>query len=280
MAIPEDQARQSLADYGLVDANGNAAFYSYRTDSPEGQAYERIGRQFGLELMRHLDVEEMADLLEAPAGTAFLIAYHEICWQLLENLHTRQALTIPAIILDRGVDPAEEVRLVSVGMVPYPFNDPWLKTSVSDEERALIERFETEMETIRDGKRYEDLSTPVNALLTFIAAVRHHDFDLLSAANPGYDPDESGDRQRAEQFWEQMERQYIHLKLARLPRASTWKDGVCGLYVIYPASTELSGVEGFVQGGGTWGKLFNSPSLSYDWRADVPRFRKMVEASD
>jgi hypothetical protein len=106
----------TLREVGLVDDSGTVRIYTLDSerDSSIIRDYTRLGKDFGRQVMAHLDTADVSDMLEAPPGVAFLIAYHEICWQLLQDLIAKEVLIMPAILQEEQPNMAEACQLVSL----------------------------------------------------------------------------------------------------------------------------------------------------------------------
>jgi hypothetical protein len=63
-------------------------------------------------------------------------------------------------------------------------SDNFLATEVSQREREIIEYCEKTKSQILDGRKFNDLSTPVNAFLTLISACYHPDQDTFEQVLP------------------------------------------------------------------------------------------------
>ena len=105
-------AKNALSQYGLIDQAGKVRLYALKSDSKVAEAHRTLGARFGQQLMTHLDVTKVADVLDVPPGVAFVVAYHEICWQLLENLAEGKDLEVPQILVHAGREPKEAYQLV------------------------------------------------------------------------------------------------------------------------------------------------------------------------
>jgi len=174
--IAEDKAKDELGKYGLVDHGGKVRLFAVDMNSEMAQLYLNLGSQFGQAMMKHLQVAKVVELLDVPPGTALLIAYHETCYELLKNLAEHKLLEIPRIVLKPGADLKQAVRLVSL-VIPSARKEPFLQTPMTDEEKAIIERFNTMHQKILDGEKHFDLSTPLDALLSYISAIGSKDPD-------------------------------------------------------------------------------------------------------
>jgi hypothetical protein len=117
-AVESADVKDALSRYGLIDEGGKVRFYIIRSDSDAAAVYMKLGTEFGRQIMTHLDVDKMSDLLEVSPGVAFVIAYHEICWQLLQDLSDRKVLSVPQIVAQAGTKTSDAYQLVSLEMTP------------------------------------------------------------------------------------------------------------------------------------------------------------------
>jgi hypothetical protein len=62
--------------------------------------------------------------------------------------------------------------------------ESFMETEISPRERAALELLNQTKREILDGRKFDDLSTPGGAFLTFIAACRHEDPVLLDRVTP------------------------------------------------------------------------------------------------
>ncbi len=115
-SVKTREAREAFHKHGLVDEAGKVQIYALdsETDFQAVQDYMKLGEDFGREIVIHLDTAKIANMLEVPAGVALLIAYHEVSWQLLQNLAEEKVLKIPRIVTKAGTDPKEAYQLVSL----------------------------------------------------------------------------------------------------------------------------------------------------------------------
>ena len=189
-------ARTALGKYGLIDEAGKVRLYAIKPDSEAAQVYADLGRQFGQQAMDHLDVTKVADMLGVSPGVAFVIAYHEICWQLLQNLAEKKVLEVPRIVAERGTEASEAYRLVSLTIIPR-HKDPLLETEISKEEAQAIDEFRRIKAQILAGESYNDNSTPLHAALVYFSTLKPGQirdyfmgFDILRAPPPPEKPQE------------------------------------------------------------------------------------------
>ncbi|HUT47518.1 MAG TPA: LamG domain-containing protein, partial [Sedimentisphaerales bacterium] len=182
-AVESADVKDALGKYGLVDEAGKVCFYTIQSDSDTAAVYKKLGTEFGRQMMANLDVNKVAEMLEVSPGIAFVIAYHEICWQLLQDLAGKKVLAVPRIVAKAGTEASEAYQLVSLAMGPraeYPF----LETEISKEESQAIEDFKKTKSEILQDRKFSNQSTATNAFLTLISAYHHQDQDTLEQIFP------------------------------------------------------------------------------------------------
>jgi hypothetical protein len=123
-AIEQDHAVDSpnviddLDKYGLVNESGKVRLYTIKVDSKAAQSYAELGAGFGRQIMRQLDTKNVAEMLDVSPGVAFVIAYHEICWQLLQDLAEQKVLSVPPIVTQTGTKTSNAYLLASLEITP------------------------------------------------------------------------------------------------------------------------------------------------------------------
>ena len=177
-AVESAEARNALGKYGLVDGAGKVRFYTVQSDSDTAAVYMKLGTEFGQQMMAYLDVKKVAEMLEVSPGIAFVIAYHEICWQLLQDLAEKKVLVVPRIVAKAGTEAIEAYRLVSLTMIPRT-KDPFLETEMSKEEAQNIKEFYKTRKKVLAGEKYEDCSTPLRAFLSILSALHSRDSEAV-----------------------------------------------------------------------------------------------------
>ncbi len=115
-------AREALAAWGLVDERGNVRLLvlDSERDAAAVKDYRELGREFARQIVTHLDPQKTAEMLEAPPGVACLIAYHEICWQLLQGLTEERILSRPGILSQGSAGTQDARQLVSLAAIGKP----------------------------------------------------------------------------------------------------------------------------------------------------------------
>jgi hypothetical protein len=194
-AITSAGAKDALSAHGLTDEAGKVRLYAMKPDSQAAQSYAELGTQFGQQMMAHLDVNEVVKMLEVSPGIAFVIAYHEICWQLLQDLAEKKVLSIPPIVAQAGTKTSDAYQLVSLTII-RSVNSPLPETEMSKEEAQAIEEFRRIKARILAGESYTDVSTPLHAALTQFSSWKPQDrgyftgLDILRAPLPPAQPEE------------------------------------------------------------------------------------------
>ena len=235
--------KEALGRYGLVDEAGKVRLYTIQSDSDAAKVYMKLGAEFGRQMMAHLDVNKVAGMLDVSPGIAFVIAYHEISWQLLQNLAEKKILSIPRIVTQAGTKTADTYQLVSLTVIKS-IADPLLDTEMSAEEAQAIEEYRRIKEKILAGDKYQDGSTPLHAVLTHLSELEQGQtrdyfmgFDIFRAPLPPAEPEE----------------------------ASLWP--------VYAGDKELADTFILVYSKGQWIWIGNMGS-NYDWRLARPAFEK------
>jgi hypothetical protein len=121
--ITDAQAAVGLGEYGLVANDRRLRLYALdsETDPRAAKASQRfteLGTQFAQQLVDALDISSTAEMVGCTPGVTFVIAYHQVCGELLHNLAVSGELTVPAIVSTPGVDRTESYALVSYSVPP------------------------------------------------------------------------------------------------------------------------------------------------------------------
>jgi hypothetical protein len=244
-AVESPDVKDALSKYGLVDEAGNVRFYVTQLDSGVARSYAELGAQFGRQMMTHLDVKKVAEMLEVSPGIAFVIAYHEICWQLLQGLAEKKVLSVPPIVAQAGTNASEAFQLVSLTTIET-VKDPLPDTEMSNEEAQAIEEYRRIKPRILAGESYNDSSTPLRAVLTRFSTWKPEDrgsfmgLDILRAPLPPAKPEEG----------------------------SIWP--------VYAGDTELADTFILVHSKGQWIWIGNMGS-NYDWHLAMPAIEKLAK---
>lgn len=98
--IKNQQARQDLVQYGLVDDKGQLTAYVINANSQAAQVFYQLGLEFGRKAMAHLDVQKIVDLLDVTPEQALVISYHELCYEILKQSAEKGFLQVPEILLN------------------------------------------------------------------------------------------------------------------------------------------------------------------------------------
>lgn len=273
--IKSVDAKESLSKYGLVDKAGRVQIYTLESNSKEVEVYMNLGTEFGQQTMNYLDVPKVAVMLDVSPGMAFVIAYHEVCWQLLQDLVEKKVLTVPNIVAKADADPKDAYQLVSLIMmskVTYPF----LETEMSQEEKATIKRFNEIKKKILSGEKYFNLSTPVDGLLSYISAVISKNADTCrkTKAVKMNEPIE---------FEPDLINECNNICIYRTePLLEKPKEGdIHPIYITYimPEGKKSSvDVQVFIYHQSGWRKLFNNGNVLWiDWRRDIEHMKSCLK---
>lgn len=266
-------ARSALGKYGLVNGAGTIQVYTLKSDTKAAKVYMKLGTEFGQQTMNYLDMPKVTDMLDVSPGVAFVIAYHEICWQLLQNLVEKKVLIVPDIVARAGEDPNDAYQLVSLAIVPkamYPF----LKTEMSKEEKATIQRFDEIKQKVLAGEGYFNLSTPVDSMLSYLSAALSKDENMLKETVAmkisGTIPPV---------LFETIEKQYRRICIYRVQAISLdiSEGDVHPIYTMFEGEKEFSDVYVYIYRNGKWRQLFNQGNAKTDWRESVDHIKGLLK---
>lgn len=273
--IASAEARNTLGKYGLVDEAGKVRLYAIKRGSEAANAYRDLGGQFGLQMMNHLDVANVVDMLDVSPGVAFVIAYHEICWQLLQDLAEKKVLDVHRAVDKAGTEISKAYRLVSFTIIPRS-KDPFLETEMSKEEAKTIEEFYKTRKKILASEKYEDCSTPLRAFLSILSAI--HSRDVVAAKRmSAVDTEQMGFKITSESMavWEQQLIQFDILR-APLPPEQPEEGTFCPIYVKYANGTKLADTLIFAFWKGKWKWVGNMENPG-NWRENLSGFKAILE---
>ena len=119
-SITSDADKKALLKYGLMDHQGKPKIFVFRLGPDNFEAvrlYIGLSQQFAKNLVLKTDIEGISEILQVTPGIAFVVAYHEICYELLQRLAENRLLDIPGIVTEYG-DVSEVYRLISLFEVP------------------------------------------------------------------------------------------------------------------------------------------------------------------
>jgi len=269
--IESTGAKESLRKYGLVDDAGKVNIYTLESNSEVVNISSSLSAEFSRQLTANLDVIELADMLDVSPGAALVVAYHEICWQLLQSLAEKKTLEIPPIVTIAGTNPNEAYQLVSIGII-HKTMYPFLETEISEQEKKTIRRFNDIKQKIRAGEKYFNLSTPADALLSFMSAFISKDADA-------YRNIQAIKITAPTEFGSDSTNQYKYMCIYRIqacPNEPAEGD-VHPIYVMSEGQREFSDVEVFIYHQDRWQKLFNNGNPRTDWREAVNLAKSLME---
>jgi len=112
--VEDLSARQALAKYGLVDDKGVGRVFIVDPNSEIALIFGKVSQTFSKEVMKHLDVQEAAKMLGVTPAQALVIVYHELCYELLEQLAIKRVLDIPEILLKSNDGAEQTYSLISI----------------------------------------------------------------------------------------------------------------------------------------------------------------------
>jgi hypothetical protein len=262
-------AQETLRKYGLVDEGGKVLAYAFQEDQAE--TYDGLGSRFGQMVVSKLNIAELAKSLGVTPGEAFLVSYHEVCWEVLGNLGKKGILKAPHVPRSEPTALARVVELVSFKLAA-PFEDAFLRTEPTEEEKAVIRQFDEAKSRILNGEKYSDTSTPVAALLSFISARLSKDMNAYRNAVAMRIPASYRIPDDAEADAE--------CRTLRIFRVAAWprnpaEGAMHPIYVMYGGESRFSDVQVFIFHKGQWQKLFNTGDPK-DWQEDFRRNKNMI----
>ena len=113
--IPRDKITDKLRAYGFVGDGNRSRLFILDASSPLVPVVSQCSAQFAQLAMTHMNVEAIAKDLGAEPEQAAVIAYHELCYEILGILSTSGNLTIP-----RATDDNLQAVRSLVSFVPLP----------------------------------------------------------------------------------------------------------------------------------------------------------------
>ena len=273
--VASADAGNALGKYGLVDERGKVRLYAIKRDSEAANVYRDLGEQFGRQMMNHPDVAKVVNMLGVSPGVAFVIAYHEICWQLLQDLAEKKVLEVYGNVAKAGTEASEAYRLVSLTIIPRT-RDPFLETEMSKEETQAIEEFYKIRKKVLAGEKYEDCSTPLKAFLSILSALHSRDAEAVERVC-AVDTDKMGFKITSESMadWEQDLVQFDILR-APLPPEQPEEGTFCPIYVKHANGTELADtlIPAFWKGKWMWVGNVGNPG---NWRENLSGIKDILE---
>jgi len=260
--IESTEGRKPLAQYGLLDDKGVAKVYVTDINSDAAYTYYKLGYEFGNEVMAHLDVEKVAKILGVSPGQALVITYHELCYEILKQLASKG-------ILDVSIKSESQMyRLISF-ITKSEIRDAFLQSPVSPEEAEAINRFNKIKTKILIGESYCNLSSPVDAFLTLIAAHCLKDVSTYNKVETKSGPDSF-------EFSSDKIDYYKSIRIWRVPMVAEkpMQGSVHPIYVMQESDKKYSDIELFIYQGKSWKKLGNIGMPGIDWRKWVDLFMR------
>lgn len=118
--IENVEAKKALVEYGFVNDQGTVQVYVVHLGDINSEVikeFSRLGHEFSHEVMAHLDIQKVADILAVSPGKALVIAYHELCYEVLKHLASRGTLDVPDIVLKSDAEASQMRRLVTLARV-------------------------------------------------------------------------------------------------------------------------------------------------------------------
>ena len=155
--------------------------------------------------------------------------------------------------------------------------DPMLASEVTAQEAQAVEEYNCIHKEILEGKRFEDQSTPLRALLSYLSALRFRDFEAYGRLRPGIDLDQEGKPVKTdEKTLARFEEWFLESKVLRAP-VPPENPGSLELWPVYIADESGKDWEQayvFVFWEGQWRWAGNSYN---DWRKAKEFFLKYFQ---
>jgi hypothetical protein len=155
--------------------------------------------------------------------------------------------------------------------------DPMLASKVTAQEAQAVEEYHRIHKEILEGKRYEDQSTPLRALSSYLSALHFRDFEAYGRLRPGIDLDQEGKPVKVdEKALARFEGWFLESKILRAP-VPPENPGPLELWPVYIADESGKDWEQayvFVFWEGQWRWAGNSYN---DWRKAKEFFLKYFQ---
>jgi len=135
--IPTDTITDQLRSLGLVDAANRSTLFVLDLSSPLVPALAQCSSRLVRLVATHLDVKEVAQSLGVTPEQALVIAYHELCYEILARLNAAGDLPIPQVSKDH---PQAMRHLVSFLPVTSPAQQSQLQQMFNETiQKAMTE---------------------------------------------------------------------------------------------------------------------------------------------
>ncbi len=102
--IPADKITDRLRSLGFVDAANRSTLFLIDLSSPLVPVLAQCSSRLARLVATHLDVKEVASSVGITPEQALVIAYHELCYQILGDLNAAGDLPIPRVSKDHPQD--------------------------------------------------------------------------------------------------------------------------------------------------------------------------------
>jgi hypothetical protein len=101
---------EMFAPYGLVRANGECDFPIFSERDALGEAGNALAREIADQVVSQLDIEELVrEFGFRDDSQALVIAYHELMWDLVDDLVRTGTVTRPVLLADAPLADKEDV---------------------------------------------------------------------------------------------------------------------------------------------------------------------------
>jgi len=112
--IPTDKITDQLRSYGFVDASNHSTLFLIDLSSPLIPVLAQCSSRFVRLVTTHLDVKAIAQSLGVTPEQALVIAYHELCYEILGRLSAAGDLPIPQVTKDHPQDARSLVSFLPI----------------------------------------------------------------------------------------------------------------------------------------------------------------------
>lgn len=115
--VDKEKVNKSLRRYGLIDEKGHSRLFILKKEDPIVPVASKLSVEFAEGATRHLDIEQIARMLDTTPEQSLVIWYHELCYELLKELTIAGVLDLPkaADTKEKGIR-----RLVSFYLLNPP----------------------------------------------------------------------------------------------------------------------------------------------------------------
>lgn len=110
----ESQLKDALIPYGFIDHQGKLRVLIYEKGSPRYNLFKQLGEQYASEIGKAIDTEALSTKLKLTTEQSFVIAFHEVSWEILRLLHQEEILPRPPVLVQQKAQLNQSYTLVSI----------------------------------------------------------------------------------------------------------------------------------------------------------------------